>query len=162
MTCIRVRSNAWPFWRDPSDKSDSRKIFEGEISITTQPTLFLQILCSCIYIHLQVISKTGEASRWQLQGELSSTRMGKLPYYRKHCYSSSVFNPYAAGGQFSQHDMITKSWEMIETLANGYSSDSAQRELFNKYQHDRVKMIFITFCFLVHKTKVTSASEGLR
>ena len=50
---------------------------------------------------------------------------------------------------------------MIETLANGYSSDSAQRELSNEYQHDRVKMIFIIFCAFVHLTQVTSASEGL-
>ena len=46
---------------------------------------------------------------------------------------------------------------MIETLANGYSSDSAQQELSNEYQHDRVKMIFLTFCFFVHWTKLTSA-----
>ena len=30
---------------------------------------------------------------------------------------------------------------MIETLANGYSSESTQRELSNEYQHDRIKMI---------------------
>ena len=50
---------------------------------------------------------------------------------------------------------------MIETLANGYSSDSAQRELSIEYQDDRVEMIFITFCFFVHWTKVTPALEGL-
>ena len=50
---------------------------------------------------------------------------------------------------------------MIETLANGYSSDSAHQELSNEYHHDRVKMIFIIFCFFVHWTKVTSASEWL-
>ena len=31
-----------------------------------------------------------------------------------------------------------KSWKLTETLANGYSSESAQRELSNEYQHDRV------------------------
>ena len=31
---------------------------------------------------------------------------------------------------------------MIETLANGYSYDSTQRELSNEYQHDRVSMVF--------------------
>ena len=31
---------------------------------------------------------------------------------------------------------------MIETLANGYSSKSTQRELSNEYQHNRVKMVF--------------------
>ena len=29
---------------------------------------------------------------------------------------------------------------MTETLAHGYSSESAQREPSNEYQHDRVKM----------------------
>ena len=47
---------------------------------------------------------------------------------------------------------------MIEILANGYSSDSAQQELSNEYQHDRIKMIFITFYFFVHLTKVASAA----
>ena len=51
---------------------------------------------------------------------------------------------------------------MNETMANGYSSESTQRELSNEYQYDRVLMIFIMFCFCVHWTKVTSASEGLR
>ena len=31
---------------------------------------------------------------------------------------------------------------MIETLANGYSSESTQRELSNEYQHDRIQIIF--------------------
>ena len=31
-----------------------------------------------------------------------------------------------------------KTWQMIETLANGYSSESAQQELSNEYQNDRV------------------------
>ena len=31
---------------------------------------------------------------------------------------------------------------MIETLANGYSSESTQQELPNEYQHDRVWMVF--------------------
>ena len=38
---------------------------------------------------------------------------------------------------------------MTETLANGYSSESTQRELFNEYQHDRVLMVFRNFYFLV-------------
>ena len=32
---------------------------------------------------------------------------------------------------------------MIETMANGYSSDSTQQELSTEHQYDRVKMIFI-------------------
>ena len=35
---------------------------------------------------------------------------------------------------------------MIATLANGYSSESAQRELSNEYQHDRVSMLFKNLC----------------
>ena len=31
-----------------------------------------------------------------------------------------------------------KSEKMTETLANGYSSDSTQRDLSNEYQHGRV------------------------
>ena len=50
---------------------------------------------------------------------------------------------------------------MTETIANGYSSESTQRDLSNEYQHERVKKIFIIFCFFVHWPKVTSAAEGL-
>ena len=32
---------------------------------------------------------------------------------------------------------------MTETITNGYSFDSTQRELSNEYHHDRVKRIFI-------------------
>ena len=57
--------------------------------------------------------------------------------------------------------MMAKTGEVTETMANGYSSESTQRELSNKYQHDRVKIMSIIFCFLVHWTKVTSAAEGV-
>ena len=42
------------------------------------------------------------------------------------------------------HDAKTR--KMTETLAYGYSSESAQRELSNEYQHDR---IFKSLCILV-------------
>ena len=42
---------------------------------------------------------------------------------------------------------MTKSREMTETLANGYSSESTQRGLFYEYQHDRLKMFFMISCF---------------
>ena len=58
--------------------------------------------------------------------------------------------------------MMPKKRKLTETLANGYSSESTQRELSNEYQHDRVKMIFIIFWFFVHWTKVALALEGLR
>ena len=51
---------------------------------------------------------------------------------------------------------------MTETLANGYSSESAQQELSNEYQHDRVKIVFRNVCILVLWTNVASALEGLR
>ena len=51
---------------------------------------------------------------------------------------------------------------MTETLANGYSSDSTQRELFNEYQHGRVKIWFFKkLCVTVIWMKVASASKGL-
>ena len=50
---------------------------------------------------------------------------------------------------------------MTETLANGYSSESTQRELSNEYQHDRVRMVFKMFCVIVVLTKLSLALEGL-
>ena len=54
-----------------------------------------------------------------------------------------------------------KILKMIETLANGYSYESAQRELSYEYQQDRVWMIFRNLSILVIWTKVASALEGL-
>ena len=51
---------------------------------------------------------------------------------------------------------------MIETLAHGYLSENAQRELSNEYQHDRVKMVFKNLSVLVLWAKVASALEGLK
>ena len=50
---------------------------------------------------------------------------------------------------------------MPETLANGYSSESTQRELSNEYQHDRVWMVFKDFWIFVLWTKVALALKGL-
>ena len=50
---------------------------------------------------------------------------------------------------------------MTETRANGYSSESTQRELSNEFQHDSVLMVFKNCCVLVLWTKVASALEGL-
>ena len=47
---------------------------------------------------------------------------------------------------------------MTETLAHRYSSESTQWELSNKYLHDRVKIIFIILCILVHWPKVINLS----
>ena len=51
---------------------------------------------------------------------------------------------------------------MAETLASGYSSESALRELSNEYQHDRVLVVFKDLCILVLWTKIASALEGLK
>ena len=50
---------------------------------------------------------------------------------------------------------------MTETLANGYSSESAPRELSNEYQHDRVWMVFKNLCICVLWMKVALALEWL-
>ena len=50
---------------------------------------------------------------------------------------------------------------MTETLANGYSSESTQRELSNEYQLDRVYMVFRNLCIFVPWMKLASALEGL-
>ena len=51
---------------------------------------------------------------------------------------------------------------MTETLANGYSYESAQRELSNEYQHDRVQVVIKNLCVIVLGMKVASALEGLK
>ena len=43
---------------------------------------------------------------------------------------------------------------MTEILGYGYSSESTQRELSNKYQHDRVLMVFKSLCVIVLWTKL--------
>ena len=55
--------------------------------------------------------------------------------------------------------MIHKTLQMTENLVHGYSSESAQRELFNEYQHDRVKKVFKNICILMLWTEVASALE---
>ena len=50
---------------------------------------------------------------------------------------------------------------MTETLASGYSNESARRELSNEYHHDRAGMVFKSFSVLALGTKVASALEGL-
>ena len=71
-------------------------------------------------------------------------------------------NPYAAGGWFGQYKMMQKIRKMTQTLANGYSYESAQRELSNEYQHDRVQMVIKNLCVIVLGMKVALALEGLK
>ena len=49
----------------------------------------------------------------------------------------------------------------LKPLANGYSSESAQQELSNEHQHDRVLMDSKNLCILVLWAKVATALEGL-
>ena len=51
---------------------------------------------------------------------------------------------------------------MTETVANGYSSESAQQELSNEYQHGRVLMVLKNLCILVLWAEVATALEGLK
>ena len=68
---------------------------------------------------------------------------------------------YAAGTKLDQYKMMQKNFEMTETLAYGYSSESTPRELSNEYQHDRVYMFFQNLYIIVLWTKVALALEGL-
>ena len=54
-----------------------------------------------------------------------------------------------------------KTEGMTETLEHGYSSESTRREVSNKYQHDKVLIVFKNLCVIVLWTKVASALEGL-
>ena len=56
---------------------------------------------------------------------------------------------------------MQKCWKMTEPLANGYSSESTQPELFNEYQNDRVWMVYKNLCINVLWKKVSLALEGL-
>ena len=51
--------------------------------------------------------------------------------------------------------------EITETMANGYSYESTQREQSNNYQHGRVQMVFKKLCVLVLWTKVAQHRKGL-
>ena len=56
---------------------------------------------------------------------------------------------------------MQKKPKMYETLINGYSYDSTQRELSNEYQHDRVFKNFKIFYLFVPLTKIASEPKGL-
>ena len=53
-------------------------------------------------------------------------------------YSNFTLNPYAAGWFLTNTKRCKKTWKKTQPLANGYPSESAQRELSNEYQHNRV------------------------
>ena len=66
----------------------------------------------------------------------------RVPFFLGECPNlnnvSRHANPYAAGGLFGQFKMMQKPFKMAETLTLGYLSESAQQEVSNEYQHDRV------------------------
>ena len=75
----------------------------------------------------------------------------------------SLFQPLCCWWlKFGQYKMMQKNFKMTETLANGYSYESAQRELSNQYQHDRVQMVFKICYVIAYYTKVVSALKGLK
>ena len=49
-----------------------------------------------------------------------------------------MLNPYAVCGKFAQNKMMQEKLKIIETLANGYLSESTRRELSNECQHGMV------------------------
>ena len=57
---------------------------------------------------------------------------------------------------------MQNTWKMTETLPNGYSYESTQRELSNEYPHDRVRIVFKDLCACVLWTKVAPASERIK
>ena len=66
--------------------------------------------------------------------------------YQHH---EKLLNPYDAGDWFGQYKMMQRTWKMTETLAYGYSSESAQLELSDEYQHVTVFMVIKIVCTLV-------------
>ena len=58
--------------------------------------------------------------------------------------------------------MMQKNLKITETLANGYSYESTQREHSNEYQHDRVRMVFRDIFVFVLWRKVGAALEGFK
>ena len=63
---------------------------------------------------------------------------------------------------FANTKWCKKTEKWLETLAHGYSSESAQWELSNEYQHDRVSTVFKNLCILVLWTKVQSTRTYLK
>ena len=63
--------------------------------------------------------------------------------------------------KFANTKLCKNPEKPLKPLANGYSSESAQQELSNEYQHDRVLMVLKNLCIFVLWAKVTTALEGL-
>ena len=76
----------------------------------------------------------------------------------RHCLEYQELTLMLLVANFTSTIWCKKTGKITETLANGYSSESTQRELSNEYQHDRVKMVFKNLCILVLWTNVASAA----
>ena len=81
-----------------------------------------------------------------------------MNYLKKSCWQRSEWylTLMLLVANFTLQDDAKNLKKMTETLANGYSFESAQRELSNEYQYDRVYMVFKSFCVLVLWTKQAS------
>ena len=58
--------------------------------------------------------------------------------------------------------LLQKRWKWLKPWHIGGSYDRAEQELLNEYQHDWVWIVIKHFCILVPRSKVASASKGLR
>ena len=73
----------------------------------------------------------------------------------------SVLTLMLLTAKFANTKLCKNPEKPLKPLANGYSSESAQQELSNEYQHDRVLMFLKNLCILVLWAKVATALEGL-
>ena len=73
--------------------------------------------------------------------------------------TTTIYNNNTSNDNNNNKNNNDDDKKLMDTLANCYSSQSTWQELSNK--PDRVKMIFILFCYFVDGPKLTSASEGL-
>ena len=138
--CSQQPKTTWQFWWNPSGESIVWKIIEGEKSIRTLQTTFLWIFCEII-LNSKVIVKS-------------------ILDPGNNIYKNSL--PLCCGWlmwpQQNDANELKNDW----SLAHGYSSEGTLWGLSDEYQYDRVKMIFIKVCLLVHWAKVAPTSEGLR
>ena len=100
-------------------------------------TFYLSVFSGCMSaIFLQLINSAVSALAPSLLFTTAITEFLKRQVVRI-TLEYQPLNP-ADDGQSGQYKMTQKNFKMTETLAHGYLFESAQRELSNEYQHDRV------------------------
>ena len=97
----------------------------------------------------------------QIKNQISRLMINKLHFFLYIYEKTVLLNLMLLAANLANTKICKKPEKITETLANGYSSESTQRELSNEYQDDRVSMFFQESCILVLWTKVVSALEGL-